>query len=72
MTLVHLPPVPRAAGAVPLLGHAVPLIRGNLGFVASLRTNYGPLVGITLQPGIRTPVVHDPDPLRTLLTELGP
>ncbi|MFG2432497.1 hypothetical protein [Streptomyces sp. NPDC048590] len=50
MTLVAPPPIPRAAGSLPLLGHAIQLIRDNLGFIASLRADYGPLVEITLRP----------------------
>ncbi|MFD6282067.1 cytochrome P450 [Streptomyces sp. NPDC060209] len=72
MTLVAPPPIPRAAGSIPLLGHAVQLIRDNLGFIASLRANYGPLVEITLQPGTRTLIVQDPDLIRTMLVDLGP
>ncbi|MFJ6850425.1 cytochrome P450 [Streptomyces sp. NPDC091271] len=72
MTLVAPPPIPRAAGSVPLLGHAVQLVRDNLGFIASLRADYGPLVEITLQPGTRTLIVQDPDLIRTMLTDLGP
>ncbi|MFJ8884545.1 cytochrome P450 [Streptomyces sp. NPDC102402] len=72
MTLVTPPPIPRAAGSVPLLGHAIQLIRDNLGFVASLRTRYGPLVEITLQPGTRTLIVQDPGLIRTMLIDLGP
>ncbi|MFE4450622.1 cytochrome P450 [Streptomyces sp. NPDC056796] len=72
MTLVTPPPIPRAAGSVPLLGHAVQLIRDNLNFIASLRTHYGPLVEITLQPGTRTLIVQDPDLIRTMLIDLGP
>ncbi len=47
-------------------------MRDNLGFVAALRTTYGPLVEITLQPGTRTLVVQDPGLIRTMLTDLGP
>ncbi|MER5679099.1 cytochrome P450 [[Kitasatospora] papulosa] len=72
VTLVTPPPIPRAAGSVPLLGHAIQLIRDNLGFIASLRTNYGPLVEITLQPGTRTLIVQDPALIRTMLIDLGP
>ncbi|MCX4784782.1 cytochrome P450 [Streptomyces sp. NBC_01221] len=72
MTLVAPPSIPRAAGSVPLLGHAIQLMRDNLGFIASLRTRYGPLVEITLQPGTRTVIVQDPDLIRTMLTDLGP
>ncbi|MEU0137200.1 cytochrome P450 [Streptomyces sp. NPDC006296] len=72
MTLVTPPPIPRAAGSVPFLGHAIQLIRDNLGFIASLRTHYGPMVEITLQPGTRTLIVQDPELIRTMLTDLGP
>ncbi|MET9760081.1 cytochrome P450 [Streptomyces sp. NPDC006372] len=71
MTLVP-PPIPRAAGSFPLLGHAIQLMRDNLGFIASLREDYGPLVEITLQPGTRTIVVQDPDLIRTMLVDLAP
>ncbi|WP_432119496.1 cytochrome P450 [Streptomyces sp. bgisy032] len=66
------PPIPRAAGSFPLIGHALRLIRDNLGFIASLRRDYGPLVEITLQPGTRTIVVQDPDLIRTMLVDLAP
>ncbi len=72
VTLVAPPPIPRAAGSLPFLGHAVQLLRDNLGFIAALRTTYGPLVEITLQPGTRTLVVQDPGLVRTMLTDLGP
>ncbi|MFE1328498.1 cytochrome P450 [Streptomyces sp. NPDC058735] len=71
MTLVT-PPIPRAAGSFPLIGHALRLMRDNLGFIASLRENYGPLVEIVLQPGTRTVVVQDPDLIRTMLVDLAP
>ncbi|MFE9773286.1 cytochrome P450 [Streptomyces sp. NPDC005931] len=72
MTLAALPPIPRASGSLPVLGHALQLLRDNLGFIASLRANYGPLVEITLQPGTRTVVVQDPALVRTMLVDLGP
>ncbi|MEU0740834.1 cytochrome P450 [Streptomyces sp. NPDC006134] len=72
VTLVAPPPIPRAAGSLPLLGHAVQLMRDNLGFIASLRRDYGPLVEITLQPGTRTVIVQDPELIRTMLVDLGP
>jgi len=65
------PPIPRAAGSLPLLGHAIPLLRDNLGFVASLR-GYGPLVEIRLQPGQSTIVVNDPPLIRAMLVDLAP
>ncbi|MET9087049.1 cytochrome P450 [Streptomyces sp. NPDC004237] len=72
VTFVAPPPIPRAAGSLPLLGHAVQLGRDNLAFIAGLREKYGPLVEITLQPGTRTIVVQDPELIRTMLTDLGP
>lgn len=72
VTLVAPPPIPRAAGSLPLLGHAVQLMRDNLGFIASLRRDYGPLVEITLQPGTRTVIVQDPELIRAMLVDLGP
>ncbi|GAP51526.1 cytochrome P450 [Streptomyces azureus] len=47
-------------------------MRDNLGFIASLREDYGPLVEITLQPGTRTIVVQDPELIRTMLVDLAP
>ncbi|MER5554823.1 cytochrome P450 [Streptomyces sp. NPDC002793] len=47
-------------------------MRDNLGFIASLRNRYGPLVEITLQPGTRTLIVQDPDLIRSMLTDLAP
>ncbi|MEU8869515.1 cytochrome P450 [Streptomyces umbrinus] len=72
MTLTAPPPIPRAAGSLPLLGHAPQLMRDNLGFIASLRANYGSLVEITLQPGTRTIIVQDPALIRQMLVDLGP
>ncbi|MFJ6738786.1 cytochrome P450 [Streptomyces sp. NPDC091279] len=72
MTQVAPPPIPRAAGSLPVLGHAIPLYRDTLGFIASLRARYGPLVEITLQPGTRTVIVQDPELIHTMLTDLGP
>ncbi|WP_121750793.1 hypothetical protein [Streptomyces sp. E2N166] len=54
-------PPPRAAGSLPLLGHAIRLPRDNLGLIASPRASCGPLTEITLQPGTPTLVVQDPD-----------
>ncbi|WP_406470971.1 hypothetical protein [Streptomyces sp. NBC_01615] len=36
-------PIPKAAGSLPLLGHAIPLMRDNLAFIARLR-DYGPFL----------------------------
>ncbi|MBT2529289.1 cytochrome P450 [Streptomyces sp. ISL-99] len=64
-------PIPTAAGALPVLGHAIPLMRDNLRFIASLR-DYGPLVKIYLQPGQPTIVVNRPDLIRKMLVDLAP
>ncbi|WP_217237460.1 cytochrome P450 [Streptomyces sp. AC555_RSS877] len=72
MTLAAPPPIPRAAGSFPLLGHAPQLVRDNLAFISSLRDSYGPLVEITLQPGTRTVIVQDPALIKTMLVDLGP
>ncbi|NGO08698.1 cytochrome P450, partial [Streptomyces sp. HC44] len=71
MTLAPPPPIPKAAGSLPLLGHAIPLMRDNLAFIASLRS-YGPLVEIRLQPTQPTLVVNDPALIRTLLVDAAP
>ncbi|MEV5355963.1 cytochrome P450 [Streptomyces sp. NPDC052693] len=63
------PPIPRAAGSLPLVGHAIPLLRDNLAFIASLRRTYGPVVEITLQPGTRTVIVQDPVLIEAMLTD---
>ncbi|WP_283108074.1 cytochrome P450 [Streptomyces sp. LRE541] len=72
VTVATPPPIPRAAGSLPLLGHAIQLMRDNLGFIASLRETYGPVVEITLQPGTRTLIVQDPALIRAMLVDLGP
>ncbi|MGW3952336.1 cytochrome P450 [Streptomyces sp. NPDC004752] len=72
MTLVPPPPIPRASGSLPFLGHAIQLWRDNLAFIASLRHRYGPIVEITLQPGTRTLVVQDPDLILTMLKDIAP
>ncbi|GGN52029.1 cytochrome P450 [Streptomyces albiflavescens] len=70
MPIAAPPPIPKAAGSFPLLGHAIPLIRNNLAFIASLR-DQGPLVEIQLQPGQRTIVLNDPPLIRTMLVEVA-
>ncbi|MFE0098816.1 cytochrome P450 [Streptomyces sp. NPDC059009] len=70
-TAVSQPPIPMASGALPLLGHAVPLLRDNLAFIASLRSQ-GPLVRIKLQPQQPTVVVNDPALIRRMLVDLAP
>ncbi|MBT2510489.1 cytochrome P450 [Streptomyces sp. ISL-98] len=69
MTLVEPSPIPRAAGSLPLFGHAFRLFPDPLPFIASLRREYGPLVEITLQPGTNTLVVQDPTLIRAMLTD---
>ncbi|MFG2647734.1 cytochrome P450 [Streptomyces sp. NPDC048436] len=71
MTTVAPPPIPTAAGSLPLLGHAIPLLRDNLAFIASLRA-YGPLVRIHLQPQQPTIVVNEPALIRKMLVDLAP
>ncbi|MDT0388756.1 cytochrome P450 [Streptomyces dubilierae] len=63
------PPIPRAAGSLPLVGHAIPLLRDNLAFIASLRRTYGPVVEIALQPGTRTVIVQDPVLIQAMLKD---
>ncbi|MFJ8537669.1 cytochrome P450 [Streptomyces sp. NPDC093591] len=65
------PPIPRAAGSFPLIGHALKM-RDNLGFIASLRETGEPLIEIVLHPGMRTVVVQDPPLIHQMLKALGP
>ncbi|MFJ6568728.1 cytochrome P450 [Streptomyces sp. NPDC091292] len=46
-TPTPIPAIPRAAGALPLLGHAVPLLRDPLGFLRSL-PHHGDLVAVRI------------------------
>ncbi|MFE9454398.1 cytochrome P450 [Streptomyces sp. NPDC006739] len=71
MTSTAPPPIPRAAGSFPLIGHALKM-RDNLGFIDSLRETREPLVEIVLQPGTRTIVVQDPALIHQMLKGLGP
>ncbi|MFF3706322.1 cytochrome P450 [Streptomyces phaeochromogenes] len=71
MTTAAPPPIPKAAGSLPLLGHAIPLMRDNLAFIASLR-DYGPLVEIRLQPQQPTIIINDPALIRTMLIDVAP
>ncbi|MEV0321802.1 cytochrome P450 [Streptomyces sp. NPDC050658] len=71
MTTAAPPHIPTAAGSLPLLGHAIPLLRDNLAFVASLRA-HGPLVRIHLQPQQPTIVVNEPALIRKMLVDLAP
>jgi pentalenene oxygenase len=57
----------RAPGALPLVGHAVPLMRRPLVFLASL-AEYGDLVEIRLGPQ-RAYVPCHPELLRQVLTD---
>ncbi|MDF3146198.1 MULTISPECIES: cytochrome P450 [unclassified Streptomyces] len=65
------PPIPRAAGSLPFIGHALKM-RDNLGFIDSLRDTREPLVEIVLQPGTRTIVVQDPALIHQMLKALAP
>ncbi|MEV0239903.1 cytochrome P450 [Streptomyces sp. NPDC050674] len=64
-------PIPRAAGSLPFIGHALKM-RDNLGFIDSLRDTREPLVEIVLQPGTRTVVVQDPALIHQMLKALAP
>jgi cytochrome P450 len=57
----------RAPGALPLLGHAVPLLRDPLRFLASL-PGYGDLVQVRIGP-LRATVVCDPELTRQVLLD---
>ncbi|MEU1853412.1 cytochrome P450 [Streptomyces sp. NPDC019990] len=71
MTSAAPPPIPRAAGSLPFIGHALKM-RDNLGFIDSLRDTREPLVEIVLQPGTRTVVVQDPALIHQMLKTLAP
>ncbi|MCX5052318.1 MULTISPECIES: cytochrome P450 [unclassified Streptomyces] len=71
MTSTAPPPIPRAAGSLPFIGHALRM-RDNLGFIDSLRDTREPLVEIVLQPGTRTVVVQDPALIHQMLRALAP
>ncbi|MDH6118841.1 cytochrome P450 [Kitasatospora sp. GAS204B] len=57
---------PTAPGRLPLVGHAVPLIRDRLAFIQRLRA-YGPIVRITIGPKSVT-VVNSPELIQEMLT----
>ena len=61
---IHVPPI--APGRLPLIGHALPLIRDRLAFLQRLRA-YGPIVRITAGPKTVT-VVNSPDLIQEMLT----
>lgn len=60
----HVPPI--APGKLPLIGHAVPLIKDRLAFVQSLRA-HGPIVRITVGPKTLT-VVNSAELIHQMLT----
>ena len=61
---IHVPPI--APGRLPLIGHALPLIRDRLAFLQRLRA-YGPIVRINVGPKTVT-VVNSPDMIQEMLT----
>ncbi|MFI7245958.1 cytochrome P450 [Streptomyces qinglanensis] len=63
----HVPAPPSAPGALPLLGHAVPLLRAPGRFLESLPSR-GPLVQVRLGP-FRALVVCDPELTRRVLVD---
>ncbi|MFI0269629.1 cytochrome P450 [Streptomyces luteogriseus] len=71
MTSAAPPPIPRAAGSLPFIGHALKM-RDTLGFIDSLRDTREPLVEIVLQPGTRTIVVQEPALIHQMLKALAP
>lgn len=60
----HVPPM--APGKLPLIGHAIPLIKDRLAFIQRLRT-HGPIVRITVGPKSLT-VVNSPELMHKMLT----
>ncbi|MET7490294.1 cytochrome P450 [Streptomyces sp. NPDC005538] len=58
--------IPIAPGRLPLIGHALPLMRDRLAFLQRLRA-YGPIVRITVGPKEVT-VVNAPDLIQEMLT----
>ncbi|MET9552167.1 cytochrome P450 [Streptomyces sp. NPDC006645] len=57
---------PMAPGRLPLIGHAVPLIKDRLAFLQRLRT-HGPVVRVSVGPKTLT-VVNSPDLMHKMLT----
>ncbi|MFD9869191.1 cytochrome P450 [Streptomyces niveus] len=57
---------PMAPGKLPLIGHAVPLIKDRLAFIQRLRT-HGPIVRVTVGPKALT-VVNSPELMHKMLT----
>lgn len=60
----HVPPM--APGKLPLVGHAIPLIKDRLAFIQRLRT-HGPVVRIAVGPKTLT-VVNSPELMHKMLT----
>ncbi|MFE4372556.1 cytochrome P450 [Streptomyces sp. NPDC056835] len=60
----HIPPI--APGRLPLIGHAIPLLRDRLAYVQRLRT-YGPVARITVGPKSMT-VINSHELLQEILT----
>lgn len=63
-TSMNIPPI--APGKLPLIGHAVPLIKDRLAFLQSLRT-HGPIVRVSVGPKTLT-VVNSPELMHKMLT----
>lgn len=63
-TAMNIPPF--APGKLPLVGHAVPLIKDRLAFIQRLRT-HGPIVRITVGPKTMT-VVNSTELIHKMLT----
>ncbi|MGW0297006.1 cytochrome P450 [Streptomyces anthocyanicus] len=57
---------PEAPGRMPLMGHAVPLVKDRLAFLQALRA-HGPIVRIAVGPKAVT-VINSPDLLQEMLT----
>lgn len=60
----YVPPL--APGKLPLIGHALPLVKDRLAFIQRVRT-YGPAVRIAVGPKTMT-VVNSPDLIHKMLT----
>lgn len=61
-----LPAPPYAPGRLPLIGHAVPLMRDRLAFLQGLR-EHGPIVRTTIGPKTLT-VINSPELIQEMLT----
>lgn len=58
---------PIAPGRVPLIGHALPLLRDRLAYVQRLRT-YGPIVRLVIGPKKTITVINSFELLQEMLT----